>query len=293
MKTFKSFLNEQESQKLPSMMAVYGSHSQPKQKENQSQPSMQTVYGSHSQPKSDTFHADPIISNTLHKEEAGPTQGIDQIKLHTSKIANEIHNKNKVNDYDNSVWHYAEYSEMMNHALHVHYKNNDHPANFNEDEHIRDIDKVLNKHKISHDTHVFSGLKESPEKHFAKQKTRNQTVQVHFPAYTSTTTNFDLSTKFADNKSVPNNDKHPPLNKDSVKSNDGETKHIIKLHVPKGTPGGSIRHISPHDDEDEVMLHRGLNVEIHHQPTMINHPKHGHLTVWHARVIGHNPKKIK
>jgi hypothetical protein len=318
MKSFKSFLIEQENQKLPGMMAVYGSHSQP-QKQKQSKeklPGAQAVYGSHSQPKQQTkpdattkFHAEPILSSAIHKEatESPPTQGMQQIKPHGYGNEEKIHAAHPIEDQDKGIRDYTYDSTDINRSLFRHHQTGEHPRDYkdfrgelgiayspsgnqyNAHEHIQRVDKVLDKHKIKQDTHVFSGLSRPPTEHF--KGNTNKPVKVHFPAYTSTTTDFDKSLQFTENGAKKAVD-HTPLNQDAPKSTKGKTRHVLKIRVPKGTPGGSVRNIAHYKSENEILLHRGMDMEIHHQPTVMNHPEHGHITVWHARVVGHNPAKL-
>ena len=304
MKSFKSFLREQE-EKLPAFGTHFGSHAQEKKL-----PPFGTNFGSHSkekptpEPESESqpekFHADPFISSPIHKESVQPTKGNDQLNLHDQKTADDIHDRNEVKTNTNEIEHYTDWSKDINGSLHEHYKSGKKP-NRQTMSHIKKLDKTLSKHKISHDLHVFSGLRESPEKLF-KDKKDGESALTHFPAYTSTSTSFHMSSRFSDfqpikNSNIGPNKKHKPLNTDTQKKGELQTRHMIKLHVPKGTLGGSIRNESVHPGEDEILLHRGLHVEIHPHPTTMFHPDAGphdgdHVTVWHARVVGHNPKEI-
>jgi hypothetical protein len=317
MKSFKSFLIEQENQKLPGMMASFGSHSQPTKPTKPTKNSNQAVFGSHSQTKSKEntkFHSEPILSSAIHKEEKSPpTTADEQIHAHYEHEEYPIHDANKVKDAKEAVSEYTYDSTDINRSLFNHHKTGQHPKDYDDyvgkhrqmfvpsgniyhaHDHIKRLDDVMNNHKIAKDTHVFTGLSRPPMEHF-KGKT-NKPVKVHFPAYTSTSTNFDVTPNFS--KNAKSADEHKPLNTDAKRPKNGKTKHILKIHVPKGTPGGSVRHLSRYQDEEdhsmaenEILLHRGMDMEIHHQPTLVNHPYHGHLTVWHARVVGHNPAKL-
>jgi hypothetical protein len=328
MKSFKSFLIEQENQKLPGMMASFGSHSIPSKPTKPTKDSNQAVFGSHSQTKPkpktskpenkpDKFLSDPLISSIFQKEEKTPkkppTTAEEQIHAHYEYEEYPIHDANKVKDSKEAVKEYTSDSTDINRSLFNHHKTGQHPKDYDDyvgkhrqmfvpsgniyhvHDHIKRLDDVMNNHKIAKDTHVFTGVSRPPMEHF-KGKT-NKPVKVHFPAYTSTSTNFDVTPNFS--KNAKSADEHKPLNTDAKKPKNGQTKHILKIHVPKGTPGGSVRHLSPYQEpenhsfeENEILLHRGLDMEIHHQPTLVNHPEHGHLTVWHARVVGHNPAKL-
>jgi hypothetical protein len=71
-----------------------------------------------------------------------------------------------------------------------------------------------------------------------------------------------------------------------------EENHVLKIHLPKGTQAGSIKHLSNYKKENEVLLNRGHDLEIHHEPTVIDHPKKGKVHIWHAKVVDHNPQKL-
>ena len=66
----------------------------------------------------------------------------------------------------------------------------------------------------------------------------------------------------------------------------------MRIDVPKGTQAGSMSGNTYYPKEKEVLLQRGHDLEIHHKPTIINHPKHGIVNVWHAKIVGHNPKPL-
>ena len=272
MESFKSFIIEQEiTDDLPIFHTVFGKHS----KENDNV--LSTVYGKHSiKPEW-----------PMQTEAANPTTSRDQIGAHSKQAEKDIHDSNKLkDDRDRSLMYHSLESYQTNSILHSHATGNKAYS-----QQVTNIDKIMSKARIRKDTHVFTGIKYSPEKFF-KKKDRGETATTHLPAYTSTTTDFNQAVKFG--FKLPHDmNKHPAANSDAPAFADGKMRsahHVLKLHVPAGTPGGSIRHLAEYQDENEVLLHRGLNVEIHPHPTITHHPEHGHVVVWHGRVVGHDPK---
>lgn len=238
MKSFKDFIK---SNQLPTLVTIFGSHSSPNQK---------------------------------LKEDASAQQ--NKIGEHSSADEHKIHDNNKV-ETNNAVRRYAMSSAEMNGVLHTLHGNTDKPAkaeaiNHNK-KHIAALDDALKNSSIHSDTHVFTGLTHSPEKHFKDANTKKgESVVVHHPAYLSTSTSYDTAKFFA-----------------SKPKNKTREKHVLKIEVPKGTKGGSIKHMASYPEENEVLLHRGHNIEIHPRPTIDSDGTH----VWHAKVVSHTPKHIE
>lgn len=209
------------------------------------------------------------------KEEAS----IKDIGIHSEIDEYKIHDFNAV-ETSNAVRKYAMSSSDMNGVLHTLHGNTDRPVHGNvvnnNKKHIKALDEVLNNSKMHADTHVFTGLPHSPIKHFKDMKAKKgESITIHHPAYLSTSTSYETAKFFA--------------SKPSEVTKPGAEKHVLKLHIPQGTKGGSIRHLATFADENEVLLHRGHNIEIHPNPTIDHDGTH----VWHAKVVSHTPKHIE
>ena len=102
-----------------------------------------------------------------------------------------------------------------------------------------DLDSALQAHKTPKDLTVHSGIGYDP-----RTKMNSEGI-VHHPAYLSTS--FDTNT--AENFSIRNQEKE--LHKDGYIFH----RHVLKIHVPKGTP--SAMHF---DGEQELVLPRGTNL---------------------------------
>lgn len=255
MKSFKDFLKEKPKQ-VPFLETVFGKHSQEKK-----EPVLQTTFGKHSQRKL--------------KEEAENKD----IGIHSNADEERIHDFNTV-ETSNAVRKYGMSSSDINGTLHTLHGSTDKPVHGNKindsKKHIKALDDVLNNSKINHDTHVFTGLPHSPEKHFKDMNAKKgQSITIHHPAYMSTSTSYETAKFFA--------------SKPSEVTKPGAEKHVLKLHLPQGTKGGSIRHLATFKDENEILLHRGHNIEIHPHPTIDKDGTH----VWHAKVVSHTPKHIE
>lgn len=262
MKTFKSFVSE-------------------KTKSHTDLPLLQTSFGTHSKSnktkKKVVEESAKDLSKADHK---------DQTENHSLREEDKIHEENEIPEHK-SVFKYTEGSKAINKTLH-----NIHTGGKEivDRQNIRELDGVLDKHKIKHDTHVFTGMRRDPRT-FWEGKDRSKPITTHHPAYISTSTNFKEAHLFAEPDSNDNHseDHHKPLNHDAPKlDKDSIIEHVMKLHLPAGTRAGSIRDQSDHPHENEVLVHRGHDIEIHPRPTI--HPDGTH--VWHARVVGHNPIKI-
>lgn len=254
-------------QQYPNMETVFGSHSV---KSDQQFPNMETSFGSHS-----VGELQEEVSTT-----PGKITTADQIAQHKPAEEKSIHDSNKIK-HSNSMGEYTIDSTHINTALHEKKIRPTIAA------HIRNIDATLNKSKLDRDTHVYTGLKDSPAKHF----TGSGSAKVHLPAYTSTSTKCKIAKNFtvAREQTKEEAEKHTPINA-GVETATGGNKvdHVLKLHLPKGTKAGSVKHFAAYENENEILLHRGHNIEIHPHPTIDKDGTH----VWHARIISHTPTKV-
>jgi hypothetical protein len=256
--------------KLPLIQTVFGSHSKPAKK--------QKIVFKHGQDDLSTMHES---AKDLSKEDHR-----GQTEIHSAKDENKIHSDNKTKE-NNALFRYTEGSRIVNKSLYNLHAKKQKPSNA---DHIKQIDQALNSEKIKHDTHVFTGLSRDPREHWSKNN-KNKPVVVHHPAYISTSTKYSEAHFFAepDLNDHHSEEHHKPLNHDAPKlDKDSMVQHVLKIHVPAGTHGGSVSHQSEHPHENEILLHRGHDIEIHHQPTI--HPDGTH--VWHGRIVNHNPKQV-
>ena len=182
-------------------------------------------------------------------------------------------------DYDKAatVRGHTIHSTDVNDALHKHYRG-EKEINRNKGYvggHIEKLDTILAKFKLSKPGTVYSGIPESIEQAYKKYKAdRSKPIRLHLPAYTSTSTSLSVATRFA---------------KVSGTTYSGE--HILMIELPIGTPAVSVKSVSNYKEENEVLLPRGMNIEVHPTPSII--PKRdADLYIWKAKALGTSPIQI-
>lgn len=276
MKSFKHFLKIKE-QSLDLVEPDLNLDSSKKTKEKAI--AIHASFGHHLNQKND-------LEESLIKEE----QESDITKPHSDEDIKKFHSENKVRDEklspeigkDHPGWirYYSQgESTYQNNALWDNHNKKKLPDDeWDRNKHHRNLafaneaSKVLDKHNTSKNFTVFSGL---GQEHAEKFKNKNEPLRVHHPAMMSTSTDFEQATKFTGG---------PPKS--------GEEHHVLRIEMPKGTKAASVKNISKFKKENEVLLGRGHDLEIHHEPSIVNHPKHGKIYIWHAKIIGHNPEKL-
>lgn len=263
-------------EKLENIETSFGSHSIKKPKNPEKLENMETSFGSHS------------IKKPKNIEEAVETP-FKEMKL-SSAVHNKLHTKVAPMRDDNlsekelsAVKEYTDDSSELNSMLHRHAQGSDVGTTRNKPIHdiASGLDSALVKHKTSEDLTVYTGVKRSPVHHFDKYQGRiPKETKVHLPAFTSTSTSVHKAHEFA----VP--DSH--FNDEEHGIDEGSHKHVLELHVPKGTHAMSVRNHSFVPTENEVLLHRGHEIMVHHKPTRLSNGDY----LWHAKVVGHSPKDI-
>ena len=248
--------------RLPAFGTVFGKHSvEVKEK----LPSMETSFGKHSEPTKNLKEEYKDEASTHRNTEFKPA---DDEEL-------------------NHVFSYSKHSAFTNKHLHDNY-NNDTPTDEHVKNHIDTLTDALNRHKTKRDITVYTGTRRSPSEHFKPGQTE---AHVHLPAFTSTSTSEHLAGTFS--KTVKHeNDKNHGIDHKKYGNLFGEpehgARHILKIHVPKGSSGASIRKHAKYKEENEFLLNRGHNIKIHHKPEKLDSDTY----LWHAHITGHEPKDI-
>jgi len=197
------------------------------------------------------------------------------------EIIEDIHKDTYIrkDDYDKAdpVRDYTDQSSDINDALHKHYRGK---KEINRNKgwiggHIEKLDTILAKFKLSKPATVYSGIPESIEQAYEKyQADRSKPIRLHLPAYTSTSTSLSVAKGYA---------------KVSGSTYSGE--HILMIELPIGTPAVSVKSVSNYKEENEVLLPRGMNIEVHPTPSII--PKRdADLYIWKAKALGTSPIQI-
>ncbi len=233
-------------------------------------PSLETIFGSHSN-LNEEFNFKPSKRDIL-----------------------DLHDKNEIKDSSGSIKDYASYSAPINSTLHKHHEG-EKADSTNLDKASR-ITNILSKHKMSEDSNLFTGLRRNPSHLF---KNKSKSVKVHLPAFTSTSNSLTEACGFAKEGSHADHGGHSLRTRETSKEGHPNTRHVLLLHTPAGTEGGSVRHHAEFSNEHEILLNRGMHVEIHPEPSTFVHPKifgntssNQHFTVWHGKVVGNKKNTL-
>jgi|LakMenEpi03Aug12_release.lakeMendotaPanAssembly.Ray.scaffolds.fasta_scaffold447882_2 hypothetical protein len=180
-------------------------------------------------------------------------------------------------------------SEDTNNFLHRQYRQKTKPKELKQFQNrIQALDRLLANHKLPEQIVVYTGLKQSPAEAWETYGADvSKPIRLHLPAYTSTTTNFKIALMHVDEDPAQvSRSRHKPRNKDAPTDEWG--LQILMITLPAGIPAASVKKISDYENENEILLPRGMDVEINPSPTVL---KNGDY-VWHAQVLGHNPIQI-
>ena len=101
----------------------------------------------------------------------------------------------------------------------------------------------------------------------------DKSIKAHLPAFTSTSID-------------------PTVAEDFSTETPGKHKHILKIHIPKGSEHGRfVGHVSRFELEHEFLLNKGRNLKIHPKPEhfVTSRKDEGmlkpvHYFVWHAHI---------
>jgi hypothetical protein len=254
-----------------------------KSKDSRGKPSLVTILGSHAIDNA-LNEATKFVTATTdgHKE----IDTAENTRLHT-KVAPL--SKKLTDDEESAIDAYTTDSKAINNALHDYHNGKSVKGRTRTLKNIAGIDSLMDKHKTKEDMHVYTGVKESPHTKFKPDANdRLNPINVHLPAYTSTSTHRKVAETFsaADMFNDPY-DAHHGHNLTETDDN-GFQSHILKIHVPAGTNASSVKSKSYHKEENEILLHRGHDIEIHPKPTHLG----GGVYMWHAKIVGHSPSKI-
>ncbi len=163
-----------------------------------------------------------------------------------------------------NITNYTEHSHYINTYLWSKHKQPDSYKKTNEinsiDKHaestIKNINKILHSHKSPENMTVWSSSIHDPE------KLKNKEGIVHHPAFLSTSTY-----------------RHVALNRDINQVDDKDYNlhhHVYKIHVPQGSPGAYVDHISKYPGEYEFLLPSGQNLR--HIKTTTTHTPYKHYS---------------
>lgn len=200
----------------------------------------------------------------------------------------KIHENLRIPKINHSVDHYlGSGSTDINHFL---WENHLHGSSIPNHikHHIKSIDSVL-KPKTEGQFRLYSGLPMSPAYISATEwnSTRPKKL-IHIPSYTSATTNFDVASHFTN---VDTETKHHESDHHGIIL--PNARHVIELNFPHGIhDAASMMHHSGAKHEEEVLLGRDHEFELHPRPTLIHDSAyHDPIYVWKANSFGAQKKK--
>lgn len=270
---------EEAQKRKPREETVFGQHS--KFNVRTRKPREETVFGQHSQAK---------LRMRLEEGRPDPNSPIlkrvQEIKLgeedHDMEHAKAKPSRPLTDAHKEALQDYTDESKDQNSAL-IHYDNG-HDISKQKKDQIKKTDAALEGHKTVKPMVVYTGVKRSPARHFEEGDTA---VEVHHPSYISTSTCFHIAKGFSENMKHENNAK---MGVETDKND--EARHVLKLHMPKGTNALSVRNQSFLGKEHEVLLARGHDFTIHHKPTIHVDKDGTKYHVWTAHVTGHAPANL-
>lgn len=237
--------------------------------------SVETSFGSHSEIQ-EKQNADNYENHILTDDE--------HKKIHSSVAP--IHDE-KLNEPElNAVKKYSDQSRLLNKMLYAHDKGSDISSKEHDDnkEITKHLESGLSKHKTKSDVHLYTGLKVSPSRYFKRSGgVIPEHKEVMMPAFTSTSTSVKSAKEFSRPTMHPNDERHGISYPD-----DDEVKHVLKIHVPKGTNAMSLQKHSFCPAEKEILLGRGHKIEIHHKPERLD----SHTYLWNAKLTSHTPHDL-
>lgn len=178
----------------------------------------------------------------------------------------------------NSLSHYSGsgFDQINKHLWNNHVLGNDIPQDVKT--HVENIKSVLIPETKVDNAKLYTGVKISPAAVAGFEWNSTRPVKMlTLPAFTSTSTNFDVVSRFAnrDNVSVHHESDHHGVIESGA-------KHIIELNFPETIHNAAsmLNHSnSPH--EEEVLLGPNHNFELHPRPTKID-GTFGPTYVWKA-----------
>jgi len=177
---------------------------------------------------------------------------------------------------------YTKASRGLNEALHT---LGSRKFDYEADQHMKrnaafhaGLSKALKKHTTPHAMHVWSGSWFNPGR--VKARTADGKIPIHLHSYTSTSLSRHVGGGHAKGHDEDNGERH---------------HHYLQIHVPKGSHGGYIQHLSVHPHEYEFLLHHGAKLHIDPTPRT-EHVEGESRKMWRAKLVHdgvHQPPTIE
>ena len=123
---------------------------------------------------------------------------------------------------------------------------------------INKLSGILNKNKTTEPMTVWTGVSYAHHNIL-----KNAEEPIHHRAFISTSINPNIARGFAEKKKG----------------------HIVELEVPTGTPSAYVSHVSEHDGERELILPRGMKIEIDHSQRKVLVHDSGKFIVHKGKIV--------
>jgi hypothetical protein len=280
MKTFNQFMAESKKKNPKPVQdkdgywigqTVFGSHS--KLKSPIGQPDKdgyyvgQTVFGSHSQPKNvkEDFGGE-IHQNAKANLGGGFSEEYHPLNQHSHSWHNNEHAIAAATPHGEALHphfpapegeqygalrKYTLGSKALNKAMIDHHtQGRELPDHMEVQKHH--LQNYLTSHSAPHDMTVHSGTSHSPEHYPIDEKTGKRHMKL--PAFTSTSIDLHTAQGFGSQDSTVHKPEYPG-------------RHVLSIHVPKGSPGAYIDHHSALSGEFEHLLPHSSRLHIEPHPT--------------------------
>lgn len=185
-----------------------------------------------------------------------------------------------------SLQRYSDDSKDINLSL-INYHNG-HSWRQSHNDYLSHLDKALEKTKTTKDTTLYSGIKWSPSTHLVNKPENATHVDIHLPAFTSTSSSLNQAVGFAEPQ-MPHRDdeKNDVMGHEALGSH--RVRHVLRIHVPKGTHAMSMLKHTFAPIEKEVLLHRGHEIQMSVKPQRHFDRNGDPVNIWDAHITGHYP----
>jgi hypothetical protein len=216
-----------------------------------------------------------ILNEGLHDPET-PDETLERKTLHYDLI--DHYNFSNKKDLHN-IKNYTAGDTQSNYLWNKHAGTDKRHAGT--DKQVNSLNNTLKIHKTPHDMTVYSNSKMDP------REKKNAEGVVHHPAFMSTT----IEKGFAkDWENTTRRERQP----NGVIPRD---KHVLAIHVPKGSHGAYVDHLSELPGQSEFILPKAANLKYHSTESHVN-PEHkelwngdkieNHTHYHHMTLLGHN-----
>lgn len=191
--------------------------------------------------------------------------------------------------YTNSIARYTgSHSRDIANVLHKLHRNKLKPhrvSKMTRDD-IQILDDIMANHYIRYDTTVFHGCRETPARIWLMNNLPvDKPIRIHLPAFTSTTTEWWIARGFSsDDYGFVSKYK-----KEFLAANwPTRGYNLLEINLKAGTPGLSVKKHSQHSSENEILLGRGVELEVSPEPRRIAEKD---IILWSCTVVDTKPRE--